>query len=145
LCCYPAARHNPTGGPALIQNRQLTPSPATFSCSGVAPLATRRAPWSSGQRNIYSGKSSSSAVVFELPRCFPPLEREEVLVADHQDLFAGIRSSDQNAGDRGTEQIGQCAAEDRADAVLGDPAAPVFRSEEHTSELQSRENLVCRL
>src|SRR5690606_41655102 len=90
-----------------------------------APLATRRAPWSPGARNMYRGKSSSRAVVFELPRCFPPLEREEVLVADHQDLFAGIRSSDQNAGDRGTEQIGQCAAEDRADAVLGDPAAPV--------------------
>src|SRR5690606_42081566 len=27
----------------------------------------------------------------------------------------------------------------------GIPAAPVNRSEEHTSELQSRENLVCRL
>src|SRR5690606_41395659 len=28
---------------------------------------------------------------------------------------------------------------------LGDPAGQLLRSEEHTSELQSRENLVCRL
>src|SRR5690606_23112902 len=32
-----------------------------------------------------------------------------------------------------------------ADSVLTDPAYNVKRSEEHTSELQSRENLVCRL
>src|SRR5690606_40159971 len=39
---------------------------------------------------------------------------------------------------------------DRADAVVGvialrEPCANEARSEEHTSELQSRENLVCRL
>src|SRR5690606_40657239 len=32
-----------------------------------------------------------------------------------------------------------------ADLVNADPREIVWRSEEHTSELQSRENLVCRL
>src|SRR5690606_40517795 len=32
-----------------------------------------------------------------------------------------------------------------AEAIAETGATPVFRSEEHTSELQSRENLVCRL
>src|SRR5690606_41606703 len=37
------------------------------------------------------------------------------------------------------------AAREPAAAARGRPKAPGHRSEEHTSELQSRENLVCRL
>src|SRR5207249_12090562 len=75
--------------------------------------------------------------------------------ADHRDLhsFPTRRSSDLVAGTPGTwwEQmrLPQAVASDRLD-VLFSPAytAPLrvtVRSEEHTSELQSRFDLVCRL
>src|SRR5690606_39981683 len=39
----------------------------------------------------------------------------------------------------------RCSEKSRCALVCADRAAPCDRSEEHTSELQSRENLVCRL
>src|SRR3712207_7571059 len=45
---------------------------------------------------------------------------------------------------RGRGRQGRCLARARAGVVSGD-AAPHRRSEEHTSELQSRQYLVCRL
>src|SRR5436309_6584557 len=42
------------------------------------------------------------------------------------------------------EAPGQCVGAGQY-AIAGGPGAPAKRSEEHTSELQSRENLVCRL
>src|SRR5690606_39620653 len=40
---------------------------------------------------------------------------------------------------------GRCTASDRSSRSWHTPASHGSRSEEHTSELQSRENLVCRL
>src|SRR5436309_9641409 len=41
--------------------------------------------------------------------------------------------------------LGEIVTMPMASAYLADLAPPQMRSEEHTSELQSRENLVCRL
>src|SRR5260221_10472091 len=40
---------------------------------------------------------------------------------------------------------GQCAGTTRADIAGGQHAGTTYRSEEHTSELQSHSDLVCRL
>src|SRR5690606_42087072 len=66
-----------------------------------------------------------------------------------------LRTVDGDVGRDGTGPVGDRQREDHAQgeepagdegptAVEGEAAEPV-RSEEHTSELQSRENLVCRL
>src|SRR2546422_7475396 len=77
-------------------------------------------------------------------------------------LFVGVQAIRTNALERGTlEALGQRLARSRTyadveDAMFnqtqviwrylsGDPAAKQERSEEHTSELQSRLHLVCRL
>src|SRR3712207_8674690 len=50
------------------------------------------------------------------------------------------------AGDRGRPLPGAAGARDRRDDAPGGlDALPAARSEEHTSELQSRQYLVCRL
>src|SRR5690606_41392227 len=79
--------------------------------------------------------------------------------AAHRDLhsFPTRRSSDlpladaieyvQYAEDRGFEAVWQAESRLVRDAIvpMAAFAATTRRSEEHTSELQSRENLVCRL
>src|SRR5690606_40031410 len=60
------------------------------------------------------------------------------VVAPHAGRGRGGRCGGRRRGDGGGRRGGA-----RYDAVLHLPAAG--RSEEHTSELQSRENLVCRL
>src|SRR5690606_41219177 len=45
----------------------------------------------------------------------------------------------------GFTRPGQCGITKQGNPSLGRPIPPAVRSEEHTSELQSRENLVCRL
>src|SRR5690606_41853634 len=63
------------------------------------------------------------------------------LYGDHRDLhsFPTRRSSDLR------EQGELLAAKDRSGRVVRRVEQQDARSEEHTSELQSRENLVCRL
>src|SRR3712207_8833942 len=46
---------------------------------------------------------------------------------------------------RRPEPVGSCDGEVPADQIFGGDGAFVARSEEHTSELQSRQYIVCRL
>src|SRR5690606_41857830 len=71
---------------------------------------------------------------------------------DHRDLhsFPTRRSSDLGVGDEdvsGQRHGGRTVGADVVHDISADGAStvPLARSEEHTSELQSRENLVCRL
>src|SRR5690606_39481874 len=84
----------------------------------------------------------------------------ELLVADlgealRGDLFAGVVDEDVQPAQLADRTLDHLGAERRVDEVtgdgggvataVGDDLRDVLRSEEHTSELQSRENLVCRL
>src|SRR5690606_39329495 len=85
-----------------------------------------------------------------------------VALRDRQEASAGLDDTlaeatgtlsnvDQHPGDVGSEtfeRTKELAVEDQIDerlADVDDALARIERSEEHTSELQSRENLVCRL
>src|SRR5258707_7373423 len=66
-------------------------------------------------------------------------------------LFRSIREKDMFPLPFGDARYAPIAAEDQGRviaAILNDPAehaGKIYRSEEHTSELQSRQYLVCRL
>src|SRR5690606_40377929 len=95
-----------------------------------------------------------SASLRDLPSS--PTRRPSDLVGDPQDhLGIGGRAVGARFGNRAADGLGGGDPSRRAVAVGGEPA-PVGgeqvagaqltgRSEEHTSELQSREKLVCRL
>src|SRR5690606_41418225 len=56
-----------------------------------------------------------------------------------------VRTGAVEDGKEGRRQLSRAPFDDRQRGGRGIGDAFVFRSEEHTSELQSRENLVCRL
>src|SRR5690606_42063281 len=71
-------------------------------------------------------------------RAQPPDDQQAEQRHDAQDCFGGIGVNERQRDH--SQRIGQGMPEHGEQ-----PPAPPARSEEHTSELQSRENLVCRL
>src|SRR5690606_41353215 len=71
----------------------------------------------------------------------------EIYTLSLHDALPIYAQVDQRVGPRQLQNHEQDQAQQGDDAQLDDQARlePVLRSEEHTSELQSRENLVCRL
>src|SRR5690606_41507492 len=62
------------------------------------------------------------------------------------DEVTGASETSESDADASPEDIGSSESRDAGSPADGEEEAePVARSEEHTSELQSRENLVCRL
>src|SRR5690606_2988 len=64
---------------------------------------------------------------------------------DHGTGGAGAVLPDAGQGGPAQEVGDDAGVVDEADGLVADEVGAVVRSEEHTSELQSRENLVCRL
>src|SRR5690606_40602454 len=62
----------------------------------------------------------------------------------HHRTAAGV-TGENPAGRRRSKPVARAAAPDRTDDRAATATHRPSRSEEHTSELQSRENLVCRL
>src|SRR5690606_39707210 len=65
--------------------------------------------------------------------------------SERQDLLAGQLEASSRFVAHGTPSVASSQRTDHLGIVLGDRGDDGVRSEEHTSELQSRENLVCRL
>src|SRR5206468_11617674 len=80
-----------------------------------------------------------------------PTRRSSDLERDRDlEIAAGQEPEIAFRGQRGVGRRGQVLGIDRRGAAdgrrrLAEPHAPNLRSEEHTSELQSRSDLVCRL
>src|SRR5207302_7551243 len=93
-------------------------------------------PLYSSSINSYRSRSISSQRSFLFTTTSPPeiytLSLHDALPISHEVLSSGFN----------TKKIVARAA---ADVVAWDQLGCLSRSEEHTSELQSRENLVCRL
>src|SRR5207302_10508852 len=81
---------------------------------------------------------------------FPTRRSSDLLIRQTQDELGGELGRDRNKADNLLEflDLGEKKSELAAlypRMVAAYPKDYVYRSEEHTSELQSRENLVCRL
>src|SRR5690606_41719591 len=99
----------------------------------------------------------SSAVAARVLRFFPPRRSSDLLGARGdrsrwrfgllRALLLLLLARHRDLGDLGHTrcEIAAVVNEDARAAVAEDHLDLVVRSEEHTSELQSRENLVCRL
>src|SRR5690606_41972859 len=100
---------------------QAAPPPSTLSLHDALPISSTTSP-AQLQRRVSNGSSASvcSSVPLIAVRSFPPWDR--------------LRSKTSSSHAR-RSRPSPCPGWHR----------PRTRSEEHTSELQSRENLVCRL
>src|SRR5690606_40872604 len=107
-----------------------------------------------GTSNSAAASAMSSAVAARLIANTASAVRPGVSAVHARDTAkdAGVTTEGRWTGMRSTasiesntsETIGPCTVE-RTSISTGSPPLTRIRSEEHTSELQSRENLVCRL
>src|SRR5690606_41514040 len=96
------------------------------------PLTSRLFPYTT----LFRSETSSNPFLVEVG------EHVESIAAElgYQVLYFNTS----NDGDK-TDRLLQVCIEKEIDGVMIAPAEGLERSEEHTSELQSREDLVCRL
>src|SRR5690606_41867694 len=92
-------------------------------------------------RSFPTRRSSDLRELHEVGSGFAP----EPLPAARRPVQAGpiYKASARRAASRQPDEVAEPAAEDLSDGISR-PSSGVHRSEEHTSELQSRETLVCR-
>src|SRR5690606_40207061 len=102
-------------------------------------------------RRMERGSSRHSHLVTRLERCQPRVLEQRYTVdklgqALHRSTIASIRQKRSRlvALSQTLEALGPRSVLDRGYSITRDAQGKI-RSEEHTSELQSRENLVCRL
>src|SRR5688572_32059372 len=81
---------------------------------------------------------------------FPTRRSSDLALFCHSEERASPRHSEERASPcHSEERASPCHSEERSDeesvALSKGPQIPRSRSEEHTSELQSQSNLVCRL
>src|SRR5690606_41738707 len=86
--------------------------------------------------------------LFRSLRALPDVDRDRRGCPDgHRDDRGGVVETEPQDAEDAVDEPGDREQEEHpgVEQVLTDLGEPHDRSEEHTSELQSRENLVCRL
>src|SRR3712207_7408224 len=84
------------------------------------------------------------STLFPYTTLFRSAQADPVVGDDHADLVLDADRDGDPAGARVPDDVGDQLADD-GEQVGHEVAGQVVRSEEHTSELQSRQYLVCRL
>src|SRR5688572_22392944 len=148
--CAPAKAGSPTSTKAAIAPDHRLPLPRTAPPVPLMCICSSNPRWVKARR-------TSHYVFFARPDVVAVINRqhEHASVTD----FAGARGLDDRGNHFVNDRVGHddfdldfrqetdvvlLAAIDRRVALLA-AVPPDFRSEEHTSELQSQSNLVCRL
>src|SRR5690606_39464497 len=123
----PRTRHHPRPGPRLQLSRGVAPHPRLTDAQGGTGSPSRPAPFGSTRRFL-TGPDAAGRLA--LPVC---RNGNAVRRGTERRRIIGVWSTPRtvNSGTRATPSTTASGA--------------ASRSEEHTSELQSRENLVCRL